>query len=295
MAKLVIGCGYLGKRTALRWLAAGETVYALTRSPERAEAWSREGLRPILGDVLKPESFPTAPTEVDCILYAVGFDRSGGAPKRTVYVEGLANILAWLAPVAPKSKLIYVSSSSVYGQLGGDLVDESSLCDPLTEGGRICRDAEALLQAHPAWGPRSAILRMTGLYGPGRIPRRKSIEEGDAIEVAAEGTLNLIHVDDAAAAVLAAAERAPLPSLYCITDDEPVVRRFYYEELARQLHAPPPILVPPPPDAPVAERAASDKKVSNAKARHELAWAPQFPTCREGIAAILKVEAAPPA
>lgn len=295
MAKLVVGCGYLGKRAALRWLAAGETVYALTRSPERAEAWSREGLRPILGDVLKPDLLPVPPAEVDCILYAVGYDRSGGASKRTVYVEGLAKILAWLAPHAPRARLIYVSSSSVYGQLGGDWVDETSPCDPLTDGGRICRDAETLLQSHPTWGPQAAILRMTGLYGPGRIPRRKSIEAGEPIEVAAEGTLNLIHVDDAAAAVLAAAERAPLPNLYCITDDEPVVRRAYYEELALQLHAPAPVLVPPPPDAPVAERAASDKKVSNAKARRELAWAPKLATCREGIAAILAVESAPPA
>src|SRR5262249_12394551 len=117
---LVIGCGYLGRRVAVAWRDQGRTVYALTRS--RADELAATGLSPIVADVTDPASLSHLP-KVDTVLYAVGRDRSSGQSMHSVYVTGLTNVLAALPPPA---KFLYVSSSSVYGQTGGEWVTEDS-------------------------------------------------------------------------------------------------------------------------------------------------------------------------
>src|SRR5437899_3190135 len=95
-SRLIIGCGYVGRRVARRWLAAGDVVHALTRSPERAEEFRRAGLVPLVGDVTVPTTLGEFP-EVDTLLYAVGLDRQSGHSQRDVYVGGLANVLPRVA------------------------------------------------------------------------------------------------------------------------------------------------------------------------------------------------------
>ena len=107
--RLIVGCGYLGQRVAALWQKDSSPLYATTRS----SSFALPGVQPILCDVLNPPQLP----EVDTVLYAVGFDRSSGASMRSVYVDGLAKVLARL----PRpQRFIYVSSSSVYGQSGGE-------------------------------------------------------------------------------------------------------------------------------------------------------------------------------
>src|SRR5688572_10813568 len=112
VSHLIIGCGYLGRRVARLWLDQGHTVHAATRKSENAEPFRAMGLQPVVCDVLQPEALTELPPH-ETILYAVGLDRGGGASMQEVYVEGLRRTLSVLAP--PK-KLIYVSSTSVYGQ-----------------------------------------------------------------------------------------------------------------------------------------------------------------------------------
>ena len=135
---LIVGCGYLGERAARRWLTDGAEVWTVTRSPQRAEEWRRQGFHPVVADLLKPVQWPDLP-EFDMMLYAVGFDRTSGATKREVYVNGLEPLLAVLSPRV--RRWVYVSSTSVYGQSAGEWVDESSPCEPQEENGRICLDA----------------------------------------------------------------------------------------------------------------------------------------------------------
>ena len=92
--RLIVGCGYLGQRVADRWLAAGDTVFATTRSPARADQFAAIGLRPLLGDVTVagPGGLPELP-EVDTVLWAVGFDRSAAASYEDVHVTGLGRLL----------------------------------------------------------------------------------------------------------------------------------------------------------------------------------------------------------
>lgn len=284
MSKLIVGCGYLGMRVAERWLADREEVFAVSRSEERAETLRQAGIQPVVADVTKPETLNDLPS-VENVLYAVGFDHSAGPSKEEVYVNGLANVLDALPQTV--QRIIYISSSSVYGQQSGEEVDEQSPCEPANESGRICLAAERTLQQHPLWGARAIILRLVGIYGPGRVPRQQAILNREPIAVDGDGTLNLIHVDDAAAAVLAAEARGKLGAVYLIADDSPVRRRDYYAEIARLLDAPEPQIIPPEAGSSVAERALSDKKIVNRRMREELQVPLQYPSYREGLQGIL--------
>jgi len=207
MFKLIFGCGYLGSRVAAQWLAAGEQVASVTRSEERVGELQRQGLWPIVADVTRPETLGQLPA-AETVLFAVGFDRQSGKSRQEVYVDGLHAVLDALP--AETGRVIFISSTGVYGQLGGGWVDEESPCRPVREAGRAMLAAEQVLAAHPL-GRRGVVLRLAGLYGPGRLLRAADLLAGRPLSVPAGNWLNLIHVDDAAAAVLAAESFSPLP------------------------------------------------------------------------------------
>jgi nucleoside-diphosphate-sugar epimerase len=281
--RLIFGCGYLGLRVARRWRDTGQRVIAITRSPERAERLAAEGVEPLVADVLDPATLTRLPLAAT-VLYAVGYDRAAGASRRTVYVGGLQSVLAALP--AATGKLIYVSSTGVYGPSDDDWVDELTPCRPEREGGQACLEAEGLLAAHPL-GQHSVVLRMAGLYGPDRLPNAADLRLGRPLAAPEHGYLNLIHVDDAASVVLAAEARAPLPSLFVASDGNPVLRREYYAELARRLDAPSPQYASPTSDSPATARASASKRVRNTRLVQQLAVRFDYPSYREGLAAIV--------
>jgi nucleoside-diphosphate-sugar epimerase len=286
MAKLIFGCGYLGERVARRWLESGEQVFAVTRSPSRAQALAARGLTPVLADVTRPESLTGLPS-ASTVLFAVGFDRTAGVPMRQVQVAGLQAALAALA--VGTDRFVYVSSTGVFAQSHGEWVTEQSACQPQREQGKICLEAEQALSAHPL-GNQAIILRMAGLYGPGRIPNAQRIRDHEPIAVADQGWLNLIHVDDAAEVVLAAETRSTPPRMYLVSDGHPVERQEYYAQLARLLNAPPPRFTAADVGAASSQRAMSNKRIDNARLQTELGLAFRYPTYREGLAAIVATE-----
>lgn len=264
-------------------------MLAVTRRAERAAELAAEGLRPLVVDITaNPAALAKflhqqqALGEVDTVLFAVGYDRHSGQSIEQVYVEGLRNVLAALP--ASVARFLYISSTGVYGNVAAELVDESTPCQPTREGGKACLAAENLLREHPL-GQRSILLRLAGIYGPGRIPRSADLLAGRAIDAPAEGSLNLIQVDDAARIVVLAAEKARLPAMLVVSDGQPVVRREYYRELARLLRAPEPQFVAAPADSPAAQRAASDKRINPQKMFATLRPTLRYPSYREGLAA----------
>jgi nucleoside-diphosphate-sugar epimerase len=286
MAKLIFGCGYLGSRVARLWIEAGEQVFVVTRSGERAALLAQQGYTPIVADVLRPASLRGLPA-AESVLFAVSHDRQSGASIQEVYVGGLQNVVAALS--APPNKFIYVSSTGVYAQSNGEWVDEDSPCEPERESARACLAAEQTLFSSPI-GIRAVILRMAGLYGPGRIPNVADIRAGRAIAAPQNGFLNLIHLDDAARAVVAADRLARAPRTYVVSDGSPVERSAYYQELARLVGAPPPQFVAPSVDSPAAGRASTSKRARNSRMLAELGIRLDYPSYREGLAAITAVE-----
>jgi nucleoside-diphosphate-sugar epimerase len=281
MTKLIFGCGYLGERVARRWRDAGNDVAVVTRSESRAESFRQLGYKPIVADVTRPETLSQLPI-ADCVLFAVGFDRASKNSIQQVFSDGMSNVLAALP--AKTGRLIYISTTGVYGPADGGWVDEVTAPDPQREGGRASLAAEELLAAHPL-GQRSVILRLAGIYGPGRVPFIRELRADEPIPAHTSGWLNLIHVDDAAAVVVAASE-LPLGerSVYCVSDGVPVERGEFYSEVARQIGVPPPRFVGPDPNSPRAARAEANRRISNARMLADLRVTLAFPDYRAGLA-----------
>lgn len=272
MDKLIIGCGYLGRRVAKAWLRAGHRVSALTRSEAHAEEMTQAGLRPVIGDVCDAASLSGLPA-ADAVLYCVGYDRSSGRSQHEVSVDGLQNVLNQIRSTA--HRLIYISSSSVYGQSAGEWVDEDSECHPVQEGGKSSLAAEALIRSYYPMngidGPASSanIIRLTGIYGPGRLLSRvDSLKTGAVFAGSGEAWLNLIHVDDAVNVVLACEEKGIPGATYLASDDQPVRRSEYFGLLAKLCGAPAPRFDPG--QTPARGSGGINKRCSNRRMREEL-------------------------
>jgi len=285
VSTLIVGCGYLGERVGT-WLARrAEVVHGTVRSPRRAEELTRLGITPAIADVLHPESLRELP-EVDRVLYCVGFDRSSGHEMRAVYVDGLRNLLEHLPAAA--ARLVYASSTSVYGQTRGEWIDELSPTEPQSTSGQICLEAEQLLHG---WSSRidlsRVVLRFSGLYGPGRVIRRALLEKGEPIPGDPSRFLNLIHIDDAAQAAVAALD-APSPDpVYLISDDRPVPRREYYTLTARLLHAPAPRFGPSDEGKRGERGDTTNRRCLNRRMRDRLGVDLNYPDITSGVPAAL--------
>jgi nucleoside-diphosphate-sugar epimerase len=264
---LIVGCGYLGQVVAKKWLAHGRCIAALTRN--KPDLLQKHGLIPIVGDVTNPKSLELP--QFETVLYAVGMDRSTGKSMRDVYVDGLANVVKSLP--RPK-RFIYVSSTSVYGHINGEWVDESSPTEPIEESGKIVLEAERVLRDAL---PDSIVLRFAGIYGPERVIRRAAVERGEPASGDGDKWLNLIHVSDGANAVLLAEAKAKPGSTYIVCDDRPSTRREFYGHMAELLNAPKPEFTG------VSAGREGNRRLSNRKIVDELGFAPEFPTHREGL------------
>ncbi len=284
-ARLVVGCGYLGARVAARWRAAGDRVFGTTRRPDRAAALAGAGIEPVVADVTAEEPWWRALPPLATVFWAVGFDRACSGTHADVHVTGLGRLLDGLAAMAGDAetkppRIVFSSSTGVWGDEAGGLVDEATPPRPTREAGRALVAAENLLGAH-AIGPGTA-LRFAGLYGPGRLPRLDDLRAGRPIAADPDSWLNLLHVDDAARAVcLVAAAGAPLP-LYVVSDGRPVRRGEWYGRLAELAGAPPPTWNP---DAP-RDRGA-DKRASPALIVRDLGFAPEHPDALAALAALV--------
>jgi nucleoside-diphosphate-sugar epimerase len=282
VSTLIVGCGHVGLEVARRLVARGERVFGTTRSPARAPALKDLGIEPVVADVLEPATLHALPG-ADRVLHCVSFDRSAGPAKRAVYVDGLRHVLEALE--GRVGHFVYTSATSVYGQAGGVWVDEDSPTAPREGSGRVCLEAERLAQAFAARSGLSlAIVRYSGLYGPGRIIRRAALERGEPIAGDPCKYLNLIHRDDAAAAALVVLDRGASGRVYLATDDRPVTRAEYYTRAAACLDAPAPRFVPAGEGGhPAASEA--DKRVSNRRIKLELGLGLAYPDITTGLPA----------
>ncbi|MEQ8838492.1 MAG: sugar nucleotide-binding protein, partial [Lacipirellulaceae bacterium] len=254
-------------------------------------AYREFGYETIVADVTEPESFGELP-EVESVLFAVGYDRTSDHSIDKVYSQGVANVLAALP--ASVEQFVYISTTGVYGDAGGEIVDETTPPDPQRAGGKASLAAENHL-ASSRLSRQAAVLRLAGIYGPGRIPYLEKLQAGEPIAAPSEGWLNLTHVDDAARVVVAvdhwlsgrAASAARLET-FIVSDGSPLIRGDYYREVARLIGAPEPKFAEPDADSPAAARAASNKRISNSKLMETIEVNLKYPSYREGLAAILK-------
>ena len=274
---LIFGCGYLGSRVAAVARDRGDTVFATTRDLGKAKCLAGQGFTPVVADWADSRTLARLP-QVDRVLVAVSYDRRSGQDRYESQVGGFARLLQVLDPDVD---VCYVSTTGVYHQTDGSWVDETSPTHPGRDGGKAHLDAEALL-----WRMRphskSCILRLAGIYGPGRIPRAADVIAGRPIASPELGYLNLIHVDDAADAVLASWNPS-VQRLYVVADDEPMLRGDFYREIAKQTRSAEPTFVSPPADSPKSFRSETNKRIWNRRLKRDLVPRLKFPTYREGL------------
>ncbi|HKR77394.1 MAG TPA: SDR family oxidoreductase [Rhodanobacter sp.] len=270
---LLAGCGDLGLRVAPRLLAQGHEVWALRRRPPPEDV---PGLRWLGADLTAPHSLGNLPAGITRLVYLPAPDARDKAAYRALFVDGLHQLLEALDSSALKQVLL-VSSSAVYGEHDGDRVDEDTPPAPLGFNGTLLLEAEQWLaaQAVPA-----TVLRLAGLYGPGRLQLVERLRAGaQRVPREVPHWANRIHVDDAAAAIVHLLSLSAPQPLYLGVDDTPLPLDELYDFLAHLVDAPLPAEGPAP-------AGVGSKRLSNARLRAS-GWAPQWPDARDGYAALL--------
>lgn len=278
MTILLAGCGDLGTEAGLRFAALGHRVVGWRRSPSKLPA----AIDGVAADLSAP-SLPPVPADTAAVVISVAADSPTEAAYRAAYVQGVGNVLDALARdgVTP-GRVLFVSSTAVYGDAGGGWVDEGTPPAPGGFSGRILVEAEELLRERLAGTSTAAVsLRLGGIYGPGRTRLIDQVRSGASVVPQDIRYTNRIHRDDAAAAIvhLATMTAEPAP-VYVGVDDDPAdlgtVLRFLAGELG--------MTEPPVGDAGPAR--AGNKRCSNSLLRGT-GFGFAFPSFRDGYRDIL--------
>jgi len=283
----ILGCGYVGLELA-RQLRERHDVVGVRRSPEGIDAVEATGAAAVRADVTDPDDLAAVP-DVDALVFAASSGGRGAAAAERVYVEGLRTAIeAFGARESPPERLVYTSSTGVYGDHDGAFVDEDTQLDPTTEKTRVLAEAERIARELAAeYGIDGGVARFAGLYGPDRY-RLERYLEGPVTE----GYLNMIHRADAAGIVRFMLESTDSELLVAV-DDEPVDKWAFADWLADECG------VDAPPKRTKAERLddaglseaarrriLTSKRCSNDRVR-ELGYEFRYPTYREGYRAAI--------
>ena len=275
---LIIGCGFLGEAAAELFSARGKRVLGLVRGADSLTSLAGRPFASAACDVTDGASV-TALTpllrNVPLAIYCVSSGRGGADTYAAVYRDGLRRVIELWNP----GKIIFVSSTSVYGQKDGSWVTEASPAIPDRETGRILLEAEQI-----ALAAGGSVARLSGIYGPGRSVLLKKFLSGEALlEDGGHRWINQIHRDDAASALARLGDLTVPTGLYNVTDDTPTTQCEVYGWMADFIKR------PLPPNGPAdlnRKRGWTSKRISNAKLQ-TAGWIPQFPSYRDALPQLL--------
>ena len=257
-------------------------MFGLRRNPAAENELRAAGISPLFADITKLEELKKLPGGFDWVVNCVA---AGGDAEnyRHVYLAGTTRLIEWLA-ADPPQKFVYTSSTSVYAQNDGLPVNETSPAEPAADTSRILVETEeVLLRAVSAQNFPAIILRVAGIYGPGRGQWFKQFLTGRAkMEGNGSRFLNMIYRDDVAGCIRAAWQHGCPGQIYNAADNEPVTQLHFFQWLAGALGKE---LPPTVPENLERRRGVTNKRVSNAKLRAELKYEFQFPDFRAGYTA----------
>ena len=231
----IVGCGDIGTRVARRYRERGEAVTALVRSPKKAPPLEQLGITTVIADLDDPATLTGVPFAGTTLFYFAPPPGGGHTDPR------VRNFCASLPPDAQPSKIIYMSTSGVYGDCGDEVVTEESPALPRTARGKRRLDAELqLLEWGVERGVPVIVLRVTGIYGPGRLPVSQLTGGQPVLDAGIANLTNRIHSEDLATVCLAAAERGEAGELFNVSDGHPGTMTDYFNGVADLLGLPRP-------------------------------------------------------
>ena len=282
---VVFGCGYVGTAVAREAITRGMKVTALTRNAAKAAALEADGIETVVADLAGRDWHAHVTGEADFLLNCVSSGGGGIEGYQRSYVEGMRSVLEWARELGAPGTLVYTSSTSVYPQDGGARVDETAPTESVSERAGVLLAAERSLRESGVCH-RWFILRLAGIYGPGRHQLLEQVRAGE-VAGRAEIHLNLIHRDDICAAVWAAFTAAPKVAneTFNVADDGAAPKGDVVVWLADQLRVPVPTFTGARAEG---RRAVTPNRIiSKERIKRQLGWRPGFPTFREGYGKIL--------
>ena len=284
---LIVGCGDVGLRV-VRALGGRLRVVALTSSPARCAALRAAGVRPVVGDLDDARTLGRLSGLADAVLYLAPPPASGHADPR------LRALLAALSLRTPPRRVVYASTTGVYGDCRGEWVTETRPLNPGTDRARRRVDAESHLRAWGrATGARVSVLRIPGIYAGDREGGRPQdrVRRGTPVLAAGDdGYTNHIHADDLARACIAALWRGRAQRVVQVCDDSDLKTGDYYDLVADLGGLPRPARVS---RAQAGEHFSAaqwsflneSRRLSNERMKRELRVALRWPTVREHLLA----------
>ncbi|ERG96448.1 NAD(P)H-binding protein [Haloquadratum walsbyi] len=283
---VIVGCGYVGIELGTQLQAAGHTVTGVRRSERGLHSIETAGFDAQQADATNPETLETLP-DAEWVIFAASSGGRGAESARRIYVDGLRNTIATYAERESTDRLIYTSSTGVYGDHDGTFVDESTSVEPTTDKTQVLATAESIaLEKANSAGIDGTVVRFAGLYGPNRYRLTRYLEGP-----VTEGYLNMIHRDDAAG-VIKYILTADIARNDCVltVDDEPANKWTFADWLAAACDRPTPSkqtveqrLEESSLSETAQRRVQTSKRCSN-EYLHELGYSFSYPTYREGYA-----------
>lgn len=256
---LIAGCGDLGLRIARVLQNNSSTeVWGLRRHPDVSS--QEDSLRWLAADLSRSETLTSMPQNITHLVFCAAPGQRTEKDYQEVYVKGLQNIVQAIANPDLK-RIVFVSSTAVYGDHGDSWIDENTPVFPKAFNGKVLIEAEEWLKSlnSSEHAYLTVSLRLSGIYGPGRNYLLDRLRKG-LVSAPADRShwVNRIHIDDAAAAVVhILALREPEP-VYLVTDSTPLPMRTLYEDLAKLVGGPIPEIGPAP-------ATVGSKRLSNAR------------------------------
>ncbi len=293
---IILGCGYLGAAIARTACKQRWAVEGLTRNAEQAERLRRAfDISVVVADIACDDWHREIDPRGAVAVVSVSSGGGGERAYRHAYLAGMESVLRW-SREGSLASLIYTGSTSVYADNSGGWVDEDTPPVASTPLNEILLETENLLSAavHRGTLPSAAVLRLAGIYGPGRHHLIDTLQKG-VTEFSGSGShhLNLIHRDDAAEAILRVAGRSEGGfHLFNVADGKPARKATIVEWTAEQLGLSRPTFHPERVSARMQRRAlvdgrAPDRKISADKLSRAHRWEPAFTDFQAGYRAIL--------
>lgn len=233
---IIIGCGGIGQLVGTAASQQeGAAVVGTVRTPEKVPVLQSLGITPAVLDLDHAEALPFDPSGAS-ILYLVPPPGGGFTDPR------VARFLTLLHQWSPPSAIVYVSTTAVYGESPeGVWITEDTPPQPSTSRGKRRLDAEnRFLRWGEEHGVRVVILRVSGIYGPGRLPLMQLLSGQPVLRPEEAKPSNRIHAEDLASVCLAALERGESGEIFNVSDGNPSTITHYFTEVAKLLELPPP-------------------------------------------------------
>lgn len=273
---VIAGCGDLGTEAGLRLVRAGHRVVGVRRSASVLPgSFERQSVD------LRTTS-PAVPPEADVVVVALTAGERSAEGYRATYLDGLRHVLDGVAIARARPRILLVSSTAVYDVDDGSWVDETTPAEPTSPTARVLRETEQELARR---AQDHVILRLGGIYGPGRERLIDQVRAGDARVPRASLFTNRIHRDDAAGALVHLALHDDPPKVVLGVDDEPAQLGDVLAFIAQELHLRPPVA-----SRQRSERSqGGDKRIRNLLLR-QTGFSFEYPTYRSGYRAVLAGE-----